>query len=86
MSDDDKLTVARARRIELMFSQPFFTAEAFTGTPGVYVSREETVRSFKEILEGRHDSLPEQAFSMAGGIDTVVQKAQQMGALSAAAD
>ncbi len=86
LSDDDKQTVARARRIEVMFSQPFFTAEAFTGTPGVYVSREETVRSFREILEGRHDALPEQAFSMAAGIDSVVQKAQQMGAMSAAAD
>jgi F-type H+-transporting ATPase subunit beta len=86
LSDEDKQIVARARRMEVFMSQPFFTAEAFTGTPGVYVSREETVRSFREILEGRHDALPEQAFSMAGGIESVVEKAQQMSGTALAAD
>ena len=62
-------------------SQPFFTAEAFTGTGGQYVSREETVRSFKEILEGQHDSLPEQAFSMVGNIDMAVARGQEMAAI-----
>ena len=72
LSDEDKQIVARARRIERFISQPFFTAEQFTGTPGQYVSREETVRGFKEILEGKHDNLPEQAPSYMGGIDKVV--------------
>jgi F-type H+/Na+-transporting ATPase subunit beta len=79
LSDDDKQTVGRARRIEQFFSQPFFTAEQFTGTPGVYVSREETIRSFKEILEGRHDNLPEQAFRYVGDIDMAVAAAEKMG-------
>ena len=83
LSDEDRQTVARARRMEVFMSQPFFTAEAFTGTPGVYVSRDETVRSFKEILEGRHDALPEQAFSMAAGIDAVVEAAGRMGSAAA---
>ena len=78
LSDEDKLTVGRARRIEMFMSQPFFTAEVFTGNPGVYVTREETVRSFKEILEGKHDSLPERAFYMVGSIDAAVERAQQM--------
>ncbi|MBA3338054.1 MAG: F0F1 ATP synthase subunit beta, partial [Chloroflexia bacterium] len=78
LSDDDKQTVARARRIERFMSQPFFTAEVFTGRPGVYVTREETVRSFKEILEGKHDDLPEQAFMYQGGIDMVVERAQEL--------
>ena len=82
LSDEDKQTVARARKIELFMSQPFFTAEAFTGTPGQFVSREETVRSFKEILDGKHDSLPEQAFFMVGNIDMVVERGQQMAAAS----
>nr|MBA2755335.1 F0F1 ATP synthase subunit beta [Chloroflexia bacterium] len=82
LSDEDKQTVARARRIERFMSQPFFTAEAFTGTPGQYVSREETVRSFKEILEGKHDSLPEQAFMYQGGIDMVVARAEEMAVTS----
>ncbi len=84
LSDEDKQVVGRARRIELFMSQPFFTAEAFTGTPGVYVTREESVRSFKEILDGQHDAIPEQAFSMAGGIDTVVERGQKMGTPAAA--
>jgi F-type H+-transporting ATPase subunit beta len=78
LSEEDKLTVARARRIERFLSQPMFVAEAFTGTPGQYVPREETVRGFAEILEGKHDDLPEQAFYMVGGIDMAVEKAAQM--------
>ncbi len=80
LSEEDKLIVARARRIEQFFSQPFFTAEQFTGTPGQYVPREETVRSFKEILEGRHDHLPEQAFRYVGNIDMAVAQAERMSA------
>ncbi len=79
LSEEDKQTVARARRIERFFSQPFFTAEQFTGTTGEYVPREETVRSFKAILEGRYDNLPEQAFMYVGGIDTVVAAAERIG-------
>ena len=66
LSEEDKLTVARARRIERFFSQPFFTAEQFTGTPGKYVTREDTVRGFKEILEGKHDNLPEAGLHVQG--------------------
>jgi F-type H+/Na+-transporting ATPase subunit beta len=77
LSEEDKQTVNRARRIERFFSQPFFTAEQFTGTPGQFVTREETVRGFKEILEGQHDSLPEQAFMYVGGIDMAVAQGQQ---------
>ena len=80
LSEEDKTTVARARRIQRFLSQPFFTAEAFTGRSGKYVPREETVRGFREILEGRHDSLPEQAFYMAGGIEEAVANAEQMSA------
>lgn len=71
LSEDDRLSVARARKIERFLSQPFFVGEPFTGTPGVYVSREETVRGFKEIVEGKHDDKPEQAFYMKGGIDDI---------------
>jgi F-type H+-transporting ATPase subunit beta len=78
LSPEDREIVERARRIERFFSQPFYTAEQFTGTPGQYVSREDTVRGFKEILEGRHDRLPEQAFMYAGGIDMVVAAAERM--------
>jgi F-type H+-transporting ATPase subunit beta len=74
LSDEDKKTVARARRIQKFLSQPFFVAEQFTGTPGVYVKREDTVRSFKEILEGKHDHVPESAFYMQGSIDDVINK------------
>jgi F-type H+/Na+-transporting ATPase subunit beta len=79
LSDEDKLTVARARRIQRFLSQPMFVSEVFTGRPGVYVPVAETVRGFKEILEGKHDNLPEQAFFMAGTIDDVVQRAKAMG-------
>jgi len=78
LSEEDKLTVARARKLERFFSQPFAVAEQFTGTPGVYVRLEETIRGFKEILEGRHDELPEQAFFMVGTIDSAIEKAQSM--------
>src|SRR5438128_760870 len=78
LSEDDKVTVARARRIQRFLSQPMNVAEAFTGTPGVYVPVAETVRGFKEILEGKHDTLPEQAFYMVGTIDHAQEKAQKM--------
>ena len=68
--------VQRARRVERFLSQPFFVAEAFTGTPGVYVPIEDTVRSFKEIIEGKHDDLPERAFLLKGAIDDVVGAAR----------
>jgi F-type H+/Na+-transporting ATPase subunit beta len=79
LSDEDKLTVQRARKIERFLSQPFFVAEAFTGTPGVYVPVQETVRGFKEILEGQYDDLPERAFYMKGTIDDVSQGARKEG-------
>jgi F-type H+/Na+-transporting ATPase subunit beta len=78
LSEEDRLTVARARRMQRFLSQPMFVAEAFTGTPGVYVEIKETVRGFKEILEGKYDTLPEQAFYMVGTIDAAVAKAEQM--------
>lgn len=77
LSDDDKLTVSRARKIQRFLSQPMFVAEVFTGSPGKYVKIEDTVRGFKEILEGKHDHLPEQAFYMVGGIEEVVEKAKK---------
>jgi F-type H+-transporting ATPase subunit beta len=78
LSEEDKLIVARARKIQRFLSQPMFVAEAFTGREGKYVAREETVRGFKEILEGKHDALPEQAFYMMGTIDDVVAEAKRM--------
>ena len=78
LSDEDKLAVARARKIENFLSQPMFVAEVFTGMPGKYVSRADTVRSFKEILEGKWDHLPEQAFYMVGAIEEAVEKAKKM--------
>jgi len=78
LSEEDKLIVARARRIQRFLSQPMFVAEAFTGTHGRYVPIRETVRGFKEILEGKHDSLPEQAFYMVGTIDDAVEKAKNL--------
>jgi len=80
LSEDDKLTVARARRMQRMFSQPFFVAEQFTGTPGKYVKLADTIAAFKEILEGKVDHLPEQAFFYAGGIDDVKAAAEKLGA------
>lgn len=78
LSEDDKLLVARARKIERFFSQPFFVAERFTGTGGQYVPMKETVRSFREILDGRHDDLPEQAFMFVGAIEQAVEKAKAL--------
>jgi F-type H+-transporting ATPase subunit beta len=76
LSDEDKVTVQRARKIERFLSQPFNVAEAFTGTPGVYVPIAETIRSFQEILDGQHDDLPESAFLLKGTIDDVVSAAK----------
>jgi len=78
LSDEDKLTVSRARKIQRFLSQPFAVAEVFTGTPGKYVPLKETIRGFKEILEGKHDDLPEAAFYMVGGIDEVIEKAKKL--------
>ncbi len=79
LSEEDKLTVARARKIQRFLSQPMFVTEVFTGREGRYVSIEETVRGFKEILEGKHDALPEQAFYMIGTIDEAVEEAKKLG-------
>ena len=78
LSDEDKLTVSRARKIQRFLSQPFFVAEVFTGSPGKYVPLQETLRGFKEILDGKHDDLPEGAFYMVGTIDEAVAKAKEM--------
>ncbi|GBD23652.1 ATP synthase subunit beta [bacterium HR29] len=78
LSDEDKLIVARARKIQRFLTQPFFVAEAFTGQEGKYVPIRETIRGFKEILEGKHDALPEQAFYMVGTIDEAVEKARRL--------
>ncbi|MBU4576040.1 MAG: F0F1 ATP synthase subunit beta, partial [Proteobacteria bacterium] len=78
LAEDDKLTVARARRIQRFLSQPFHVAETFTGTPGKYVKLEDTVRGFKEIVDGKHDDLPEQAFYMVGGIEEAQERARQL--------
>src|SRR5881398_2930747 len=78
LSDDDKLTVSRARKVQRFLSQPFSVAEAFTGMKGKYVKLEDTIRSFEELLDGKHDALPEQAFYMVGNIDEAVEKAKQM--------
>ena len=80
LSEDDKVTVARARKIQRFLSQPFFVGEQFTGTPGQYVPLKETIRGFKEILEGKHDDLPENAFYMVGTIDMAVEKAKKIAA------
>ncbi|MBV8479615.1 MAG: F0F1 ATP synthase subunit beta, partial [Actinobacteria bacterium] len=78
LSDEDKLVVSRARKIERYLSQPFFTAAQFTGTPGEYVKLEDTIRGFTEILDGKHDDLPEQAFYMTGAIEQVVERGKQL--------
>ncbi len=78
LSDDDKEIVGRARRIQKFLSQPFHVAEVFTGRPGVYVKLEDTIRSFKEVVEGKHDDIPEQAFYMAAGIEEVLENAKRM--------
>jgi F-type H+-transporting ATPase subunit beta len=78
LSDDDKSVVARARRIQKFLSQPFFVAEQFTNIKGAYVPIAESIRAFREILEGRYDDLPEQAFYMVGTIDDVIAKAKTL--------
>jgi F-type H+/Na+-transporting ATPase subunit beta len=78
LSEDDKLTVSRARKIQKFLSQPFFVAETFTGTPGKYVEIKDTVRSFKEIVDGKCDDIPEQAFYMQGGLDDVRARHEQL--------
>ena len=80
LSEDDKLTVTRARKIQKFLSQPFFVGEQFTGLKGKYVSVSDTVRGFKEIVEGKHDALPEQAFFMVGTIEEAVEKAAKQAA------
>ena len=78
LSEDDKLTVGRARKVQRFLSQPFFVAERFTGSEGKYVPIKETVRGFKEILEGKHDDLDEQAFYMVGTIDEAREKGEAL--------
>src|SRR5450432_2939135 len=78
LSEEDKTTVARARKVQKFLSQPFHVAEIFTGIPGAYVKVEDTVRSFKEIIEGKHDGIPEQAFYLKGGIEDVLAAAEKM--------
>jgi F-type H+-transporting ATPase subunit beta len=78
LSDEDKLAVARARKIQRFMSQPFTVAEVFSGIPGVYVKVADTVRGFKEICEGKHDDLPEQAFLFVGTIEQAREKAEKM--------
>jgi len=78
LSDEDKVTVARARKVQQFLGQPFHVAEVFTGTPGKYVRLEETIRGFEEILDGKHDDLPEQAFRLVGGIEEVVEAAERI--------
>ena len=80
LSEDDRLTVSRARKIQRFLSQPFHVAEIFTNTPGVFVQLEDTIRGFKEICDGKHDELPEQAFLMVGTIEEAVEKAKKMAA------
>ncbi|MGN0670769.1 MAG: F0F1 ATP synthase subunit beta, partial [Oscillospiraceae bacterium] len=79
LNDEDKLTVARARKIQRFLSQPFHVAEQFTGYEGKYVPLKETIRGFKEIIEGKHDDLPESAFLFVGTIDEAVEKAKKEG-------
>src|SRR6056297_27685 len=84
LSEEDKMAVARARKVERFFSQPFFVAEVFTGSPGVYVSLKDTIRAFKGIVDGEYDHLPEQAFYMVGTIEEAVEKAEKMNEKKAA--
>jgi F-type H+-transporting ATPase subunit beta len=77
LSEEDKLTVSRARKVQRFLSQSFTVAEQFTGIPGTYVPLKETIRGFREILDGKHDDLPESAFLFVGGIDEAVEKAKK---------
>ena len=83
LSEEDKLTVSRARKIQKFLSQPFHVAEVFTGIPGKFVAVEDTVKSFKAVVDGEYDHLPEAAFYMVGGIDEVIKKAERMAAEAA---
>jgi F-type H+-transporting ATPase subunit beta len=83
LTDEDKLVVSRARKVERFLSQPNFVAEQFTGTPGQYVKLEDTIKGFREIIEGRHDDLPESAFYMVGTIEQAVEKAEKTAAAAA---
>jgi F-type H+-transporting ATPase subunit beta len=78
LAEEDKLAVSRARKIQRFLSQPFFVAEAFTGTPGTYVALKDTIQGFREIVEGKHDDLPEQAFYMVGTIEEAIEKAKKL--------
>jgi len=78
LSEEDRITVARARKLQRFLSQPFFVAEQFTGFKGKYVTIGDTIRGFKEIVDGKHDDLPEQAFYLVGTIEEAVEKAQTM--------
>jgi F-type H+-transporting ATPase subunit beta len=78
LSEEDKLVVSRARKIQRFLSQPFHVAEAFTGTPGVYVELKDTIKGFQEIVAGKHDDIPEQAFYMVGGIEEALEKAKKL--------
>ena len=78
LSEEDKLVVARARKVQQFLSQPFFVAEVFTGSPGKYVSLKDTIAGFRGIVDGEYDHLPEQSFYMVGSIDEVVEKAKEM--------
>jgi F-type H+-transporting ATPase subunit beta len=78
LSEDDKVTVARARKLQRFLSQPFFVAEQFTGLKGKYVPVADTIKGFKEVVEGKHDDIPERAFYMAGGIEDVLAAAEKM--------
>jgi F-type H+-transporting ATPase subunit beta len=80
LSEDDKLTVARARKVQRFLSQPFHVAEAFTGKPGVYVNTKDTINGFQEIVDGKHDDIPEQAFYMQGTIEDVIENAKRLAA------
>ena len=83
LSEEDKMTVARARKLERFLSQPFHVAEVFTGSPGVFVPLEDTIKGFKGILDGEYDHLPEAAFYMVGTMDEAIAKAEKMAAEAA---
>jgi F-type H+-transporting ATPase subunit beta len=83
LTEEDKIVVRRARRLQKFLSQPFFSAEAYTGIPGVYIPLVRTIRDFKEIIEGRYDEIPEQAFYMAGTVDDVLKKAETLAGIGA---
>jgi F-type H+-transporting ATPase subunit beta len=78
LSEEDRITVARARKLQRFLSQPFFVAEQFTGFKGKYVTIADTIKGFKEIVDGKHDDIPERAFYMAGGIEDVLAAAEKM--------